>query len=743
MIMRIQHFALPTALLTVLLSSVVWTGSAQIPQGGAPWKWGEAVDVSAIPVVTTATLDLDALAAEDAVTDQYKEAPWRFGVEREADIAIDEDGVWFEEKDRWVWRMAIRCPGATGISLALSEFDVPEGAELYVWNAERTRFLGSFTSANEKEWGALALGLMDAEHIVVEYQEPTAVHGQGQVRIHQIVHGYRSLLLHPENPAANASMGPFGSSGACNINVNCPEGADWQTQKKSVALITNGGFAVCTGALVNNTAEDGTPYFLTANHCLGTPNTWVYYFNHESSTCSGSTGPTNQSISGGTLLVNSGASDVALIQLSSTPPASYDVEYAGWDATGSTPTSAVGIHHPSGDVKKICFENNAPYTSSTGGAQVWWIDAWESGVTEPGSSGSPLFDQNQRIIGQLYGGAAACSGSVNNGAYDFYGRMDVSWGLGVSGYLDPLNTGTEVLDSYPTNSNPDAGCTLPSACNYDPDALEDDGSCLIDDACGVCGGDGTSCTGCTDDTACNFDADATIDDGSCLFPPAGEPCDCTYDDGIDATLAAGSSSADATFDGAGSPGTMTISLVWTNTGGGSNWPADMAMAITDPSGNCAAIGGYNASPAGCTSLGNYNTVWPSGWQTTTEGTYSATVDLSASGLTGSGTWTVSLFNGYTSSTGAQFNVTWSIDGLCTGSTDGGGGDGGGGDGGGGTDNPCPPDFDEDGTVTVSDALILLSDFGCLSSCSSDLTGDGAVTTSDMLVFLSAFGDVCE
>ena len=109
------------------------------------------------------------------------------------------------------------------------------------------------------------------------------------------------------------------------------------------------------------------------------------------------------------------------------------MEYAGWDVSGSTPSSAVGIHHPSGDIKKICFENNSPYQSTAGGAAVWWISAWEDGVTEPGSSGSPLFDQNHRIIGQLYGGAAACSGSVNNGAYDYYGRMDV-W---LSGYLDP------------------------------------------------------------------------------------------------------------------------------------------------------------------------------------------------------------------------------------------------------------------------------------------------------------------
>ena len=705
---------------------------AQVAQGGAPWKWAQPDFVSDHPELTMAALDLDALAAEDAVTDQYKEAPWRFGVEREVDLGLEDAGSWTFEKDRWIWRLGIHCEGATGIALRLGTFDVPEGAALYVWNAERTQFLGSFTEANEKEWGSLPLGLLDADRVVIEYEEPLAVHGQGDIQIEQVVHGYRSLLQHPEN-APEASMGPFGNSGSCNINVNCPDGSDWQVAKRSVALITNGGFAVCTGALVNNTAEDGTPYFLTANHCLGNPNNWVYYFNHESSTCSGSTGPTNQSVAGGTLLVNSGSSDVALIQLSSTPPASYNVEYAGWDASGSTPTSAVGIHHPSGDVKKICFEDNSPYFSTAGGAQVWWINQWELGVTEPGSSGSPLFDQNQRIIGQLYGGAAACSGSVNNGAYDYYGRMNVSWGVGVSGYLDPLNTGQLTIDSYPTNSNSTAGCTLPSACNYDPEALEDDGSCQIDDACGVCGGDGTSCTGCTDATACNYDADATIDDGGCLYPPAGEPCDCDAEGALDATLSANATSPIFSFDAAGEPTSFDISLVWTNTGGGANWPADLAVAITSPDGACAALGGYNSSPAGCSSIGGY-TLWPASWQTSTNGTYTATVDLSSSGLSGNGTWEVFLFNGYGSSSGAQFNATWTISGLCNGSPDGGGGGG---------PNDCPPDFDGDGTVTVSDALILLGDFGCLAGCTADLNGDDFVNTSDMLIFLSAFGEPCE
>ena len=661
---RLRFFRLKTVLVSAFLMLGAVVSHAQVSQGGAPWKWGTTIETSNIPLVTTNELNMASLAAEDAVTDQYKETPWRFGVEREVNLGLDNAGQWTFEKDRWIWRLAIHCPGATGIGLTLGSFDLPAGAQLFVWNQSRTQFLGSFTSANEKDWGFLPLGLLADDHIVVEYQEPNAVHGLGHVQISQIVHGYRSLLLHPQNPQANqANMGPFGNSGACNINVNCPEGAEWQTPKKSVALITNGGYAVCTGSLVNNTLEDGTPYFLTANHCLGNPNSWVYYFNHESSTCSGNTGPTDQSISGGTLLVNNGASDVALIELSSAPPASFDVEYAGWDASGSTPASAVGIHHPSGDVKKICFENNSPYPSTAGGAQVWWIDAWESGVTEPGSSGSPLFDQNQRIIGQLYGGAAACSGSVNNGAYDYYGRMDVSWGVGLSDYLDPTGTGQLTLDSYPTNSNPDAGCTDPTACNYDAEATEDNGTCLQDDDCGICGGDGTSCTGCTDATACNYNEDATIDDGGCIFPPDDQPCDCDAEGSVDVTLAAYESSSPYTFTAEGAPESLAITVNWTNIDEGGSWPADMAVSITGPDGGCMAIGGFDLSPAGCSSLGNYN-LWPADWQTTASGTYTATVDLTGNTLSGNGSWSVSLFNGYGTSGSIQYDASWSIAGLC-------------------------------------------------------------------------------
>ena len=427
--------------------------AAQISYGGRP-HWDVALEV--LPVHDFGAVDRGALAAEDAVTDAFKQAPWRFGVEHAADFGTERGGVWTIESGASVWRAVVRCPGALGISLRFDRFAVPKGGQVFVWATDRSGFLGAFDHRSMKPWGGLAVGLLAGEELVVEYRGPRGT-AQDAVELHidQVVRGYRGLESAPAALEAASDRGPYGTSGACNINVNCPEGALWATEKRSVALILEGGFAACSGALVNNTANDGTPYFLTANHCLGNPNNWVYVFNHESATCAGSNGPTNNTVSGGALVANNGGSDFALILLDETPPASYNVQYAGWDASGALPLNATGIHHPAGDVKKICFDEDGPTQGNQGGAAVWYISEWEAGVTEGGSSGSPLFDQNHRIIGQLYGGFAACAGSVNNGQADWYGRFNVSWNTGntaatrLRDWLDPSNSGVTAIDGWP------------------------------------------------------------------------------------------------------------------------------------------------------------------------------------------------------------------------------------------------------------------------------------------------------
>jgi lysyl endopeptidase len=447
-------------LLSVLAFSVAIAATAQVSFGGFPFNWEDKHVSTQISFTTMPSIDMEALAAEDAVVDQYKEAPYRFGFEHETSFGLDQATWRSIENERSIWQFGIECADARTINLIFEDFYLPKGAEMFIWSADREEFLGSFNHKNNQEYRVLATSILQHDKVVVEVQANNAVKDQVSFVISMVVHGYRPVLMN-HFADFDEDRGPYGTSGSCNNNVNCAVGSAWQVEKKSVALILSGGSASCTGALVNNTANDGTPYFLTANHCYsaGATPSWVFVFNHETTGCTGSTGPTNQTISGCTLRARRAGSDFCLVELSSVPPANYNVHYAGWDATDAVSvTSATGIHHPSGDLKKISFENNAVPQGTWSGAQTWDVQQWDDGITEGGSSGSPLFDQNHRIIGQLYGGASGCSGSNENGQGDSYGRFGVSWDAGASAstrlkdWLDPGNTGTLILDGYPTGS---------------------------------------------------------------------------------------------------------------------------------------------------------------------------------------------------------------------------------------------------------------------------------------------------
>ncbi|OAB76044.1 hypothetical protein ULVI_13355 [Cochleicola gelatinilyticus] len=415
-------------------------------------------------------LDLEEIYEEDRINDRDKSQPYRYGISRPVVISIHHDGVWSSlENGGKIWRAAITSPGAKNLSAVLSKFHLPKGATLHFYNTEHTDRTITFSKLQNRDNDKLATWFVAGETLWVEYYEPANVDAPVQLEIESVVHGYRMDAL---ESIADMNRG-LNDSGDCNYDVNCPIGDDFDSQKdilkKAVAMLTLGNGYLCSAVLLNNTNADKTPFLLTANHCLenSDPSLWTIRFNWMSPNPVCATGDesadllTNFTMSGATLRSSNSESDFALVELHSQVPDSWDIVFAGWDNSDLDPLFEVGIHHPNGDIMKICRDDSGAVKEDANGTQVWLIggvsvgegDGWEIGTTESGSSGSPLFNENGKVIGQLYAGQSHCDGLESNSDYDIYGRLGVSWDFGdtpetrLKDWLDPLNIGVSELGS--------------------------------------------------------------------------------------------------------------------------------------------------------------------------------------------------------------------------------------------------------------------------------------------------------
>lgn len=441
-----KHILKKLLVVVIICSSSIVSG--QVSQGGTPISFTKTHIADVVPVAVMPAVDVEALLAEDVI-DKASNEPFRFGIDIDVDLSLDNAGKWSDLKggDR-VWRVGIKSDGAYSLNLIFSEFYMPEGASMFVYTADKEMVIGAFTSFNNKEHGKFSTTVLRGDEIVIEYFEPAEARGQGRLAVNKVIHGYRPTFF--KNGGGNRD---FGDSGGCNNNVACAVSAGWENEiNASLMYLLSNNTRICSGAMLNNVQQDGTPYFLSADHCYDASwATWIFMFNYQSPDCAGTIdGPTSQTVSGSTLRARRGASDFMLFELSVSPPLFYNAYYAGWSNVDVPATSAVGIHHPANDVKMISFENDPLEHSGYFGAGTdhWEVTDWDDGTTEGGSSGSPLFDQNHRVVGQLHGGSAACG----NNREDYYGKFSLSWDGGSSAssrlrdWLDPQNTGATVLD---------------------------------------------------------------------------------------------------------------------------------------------------------------------------------------------------------------------------------------------------------------------------------------------------------
>lgn len=424
-------------LLAIVLACVPLGAAAQTTDVGPPKSWTKTV-VKPAPFLPMPDFDLAQVRAEDVINDANKQGAWRFGYEHQVNLDLQSAAQVQELPGQGrLYRLGLTSAGAISLNLVFTSYQVPEGATLHLYSDDRQALVGAYTARNNHPSGMLGTDLVAGDRIVVEYFEPYDAAFAGQLRIGTVVHGYRSPGIQ-----AQGLLKALNDSGDCNVDVDCPAGDGWGNQIRSVGLLFTGG-GVCSGALINNTENNGAPYFLTALHCGLNTGAWVVRFNWESTnpvcaTTDDSTDPGppyDETLNGATALATNSGSDFTLARLDNLTlqlMQDWNLYLSGWDRSDVAPTASTGIHHPRGDVKKICRDLD-PATKNTitfnddNNAMMWRVADWDVGVTEPGSSGSPLFDQNQRIIGQLCCGAAACNGTDDNNDYDHYGRFGVSW----------------------------------------------------------------------------------------------------------------------------------------------------------------------------------------------------------------------------------------------------------------------------------------------------------------------------
>jgi len=426
------------------------------------------------PVLEVPPIDAPALVARDKALRTRFEKIGQFAEPCEVRADKADYGVWEEVGDgRVIWRLFISAPGATDINLGITEIFIPQGCQVRLVSADGNYQVGPYSFRDNRDYRQLWTPVVPGDWVTLEAEMPADVVSAFTLVVGQVNRGYADVF--------RLGFPGIEKQGACNNDVICPAGDNWRDEIRSVGVYSISGFLSCSGTLIMNQRADFKAYFLTANHCLTTGSeaaTVVVYWNYQSPTCGAlSGGSLSQSQSGASLRATSSPSDFTLLELSSTPSPAFNVYYAGWDRSGSGASAVVCIHHPNTDEKAISFENAAiqstAYLSSTinAGANHWRIVDWDSGTTEPGSSGSGLWNAStRRLIGQLHGGYAACGNDLS----DWYGKLSVSWtgggsaGTRLSSWLDPDSTGLTGMDG---SNPPDAGGSTLG--DYDADGASD------------------------------------------------------------------------------------------------------------------------------------------------------------------------------------------------------------------------------------------------------------------------------
>ncbi len=364
-------------------------------------------------------------------------------------------GVWTHQGDgSGRWELGFLLAGTHGLALHLDQLNLPKGGKLFLEAIQGGQTIRTQpqTAASASARNRIFTGFLPSPEVTLVYEGPLFSSESAAFRIWRADQVFRPDIFAPQK-----LLQGFGSSNACQVNANCPAGDGWEEEKSSAArilVVVAEGTGYCSGTLMNNTAEDGRPLFLTGYHCQDgfTPlyDLWRFDFAYIAQSCDNPVeAPGFTSYLGALARSGSRAHDFLLLELTDAAFDAHTHYFAGWDrADGNVSGTILGFHHPMGDIQKLGRSNGMNVFNNT---ITWSQDLitpagyhfrmlYNLGTFEVGASGSSVYDSNRRLRGYLSGGNPSCPGTTEA----FIGRLFQAWSGGgmatnrLSDWLDPL-----------------------------------------------------------------------------------------------------------------------------------------------------------------------------------------------------------------------------------------------------------------------------------------------------------------
>jgi len=327
---------------------------------------------------------------------------------------------WTVLPDGWsIWSADVGSQGALGLRVHIESLRLPNGARLIVYNpAKPEHDPEPVTTQSLRGRIEVWTGTIFADHVIVECQLPP---GTDPNSVSFVISGVSHLYALPME-TSNLK------AGSCHNDVSCyPNYAEQASGVARIAFVERGNTRVCTGCLLAGN-DSSQSFFLTANHCVydqDVASTVEYYWFYQTSSCNGSApslGSATRTGGGADLLATSDNNDFSFMRLRQRAPSgATPLSWSTSPPSSSEPLAC--IHHPTGSYKRISFGNKM------GANANFWGVAWNSGVTEPGSSGSPLLNGNHQVIGQLNAGFNGSAGSscTEPDVPDQFGKFDETY----------------------------------------------------------------------------------------------------------------------------------------------------------------------------------------------------------------------------------------------------------------------------------------------------------------------------